>query len=391
MHTPRVPNRREFVRASVAAAGAMSLLPALSSCAGKDSAKPLKVLILGGTGFLGPHMVRSALDRGHEVTIFNRGKTNPQLFPEVEKLEGDRDGNLKALEGHRWDVVLDNSGYVPRHVRDSAQLLKDAADHYLFTSTAGLYKAMFENAWPEGFIDEDAQVAELPEPGSEEVGRYYGQLKGACEEEVRAAFPGRFTITRPGLIVGPGDGTDRFTYYPARIDRGGEMMAFGSAGDPVQYVDARDLADFSLHCVEQRLTNTFHAIGPKDGMTMGQMLEGIAAAIGAQPELTWVPGPFLAESGVPPVSLMPWVDQEGPYHGLARLSPVRCFANGMAFRPFADTVRDTLAWWKEQPEERRSAMRGGLRGGGLAGPASMDQQMKREAEILAAWKARPAG
>ena len=389
MTTQRQTTRRQFIHASVVAGGAMALWPALSSCGG--AGRPLKVLILGGTGFLGPHMVRSALARGHEVSMFNRGKTNTHLFPDVEKLIGDRDGDLKSLEGRRWDVVLDNSGYVPRHVRDSAQLLKDSADHYLFTSTAGLYQAMFENEWPEGYIDEDSPVGGLPEPESEEVGRYYGQLKAACEQEVQRAFPGRYTVTRPGLIVGPEDNTDRFTYYPARIDRGGEMIAFGNPGDPVQYVDARDLADFSLHCVEQKLVNTFHAIGPRDGMTMGQLLEQTRSAIGASTELTWVPGPFLQESGVPPVSLMPWVSQEGPYSGLARLSPVRCFENGMVFRPFADTVRDTLAWWKEQPEERRQAMRGGLRGGTLApGPASMEQQMAREAEILAAWKARPA-
>ena len=380
-------NRRDFIKTSLAAGATLALGQGLTACAGSSSPS-LKVLILGGSGFIGPHMVQAALDRGYEVSIFNRGKTNPHLFPQVEKLIGDRDGNLTALEGRKWDVVIDNSGYVPRLVRDSATLLSNAADHYLFTSTGGVYAAIYDGNWPDGYTNEDAPLSPLAEPDSEDVSKYYGQLKAVCEQEVKNAFPGRYTISRPGLIVGPGDSTDRFTYYPARLDRGGEMMAFGTPADPVQYIDARDLADFSLLCVEQRIVNTFNSIGPKDLMTMGQMLEGARAAIGADTELTWVSSAFLAEWEVAPASMMPWISPEGAVSGLAKLDSARAFANGLSFRPYADTVRDTLEWWKAQSHERREAMRGGLRGGDLApGPASMDQQMSREAEILAAWKA----
>ncbi len=383
--------RRKFIVTTVAAGTAVALSPVLTAL-GSGHVKPLKVLILGGSGFIGPHMVQAALDRGHEVSIFNRGKTNPHLFPEIEKLVGDRGGDLAALKGRQWDVVIDNSGYVPRHVRNSAQLLKDAAEHYLFTSTGGVYAAVYDGNWPEGYTDEDAPLSVLPEPESEEVSKYYGQLKVVCEQEAQRAFPGRNTISRPGLIVGPGDGTDRFTYYPARVSKGGVMLAFGTAQDPVQYIDARDLADFSLYCVEQRQVGIYNTIGPEQPFTMGQMLNQIKAAIGADTRFTWVPAGFLAESEVATGSVMPWVSPEGVISGIARLSPARAFQNGLAFRPFVETVRDTLEWWNSQPEDRRQAMRGGLRGGGLDfGPASIEQQMVREAAILEAWQASLAG
>ncbi len=393
-----VRSRRDFLRTT---GGAALITPFLASCGapsgdegtGQAGAAPMRVLILGGTGFIGPHMVEYALERGHTVSVFNRGRTNPGLFADsVEKLVGDRDGDLTSLEGKTWDVVIDNSGYVPRHVRDSAQLLSGAADHYLFTSTAGVYAGWYNEQWPEGGItNEDAPLAALPEPESEDVGRWYGQLKVKCEEEVMAAFPGgQATITRPGLIVGPGDSTDRFTYYPLRVSRGGEMLAFGNASDPVQYIDARDLARFTVHCVEQRVAGVFNALGPRQEFTMGQMLESMRDVTGADTTFTWVPSAFLEEWGVTGFSMMPWIPQDGPLWGAARFGREAAFQNGMVFRPFEDTVRDTLEWWTSLPEERRMAMRAGLRGGSLSPqePASLDAQMTREAEILAAWHAQ---
>jgi len=403
-------NRRGFIRMTTAAGGALALGPMLTGCAqgggdadeaqgaegGERAAvqKSLRVLILGGTGFIGPHMVRAAQARGHEVTIFNRGKSNTHLFPDVEKLVGDRDGDLESLKGHTWDVVIDNSGYVPRHVRDSAQLLKDAAELYLFTSTAGVYEAWYDGSWPEGETDEDAPLSVLGEPGSEEVGKWYGQLKVLCEQEVQEAFPGRNCISRPGLIVGPGDSTDRFTYYPLRVAQGGEMIAFGNPTDPVQYIDARDLAAFCLHCVEQRTVGVFNTLGPRETFTMGEMLEGIKSAIGADTTFTWVPPNFLIEAevigeGMMGAMLMPWIPQDGTLSGAARFARERAFANGLVFRPYAETARDTLEWFKSLPEDRQAQMRAGLRGGELPmEPASIEQQMAREAKILEAWHAK---
>jgi len=402
-------NRRDFIRMTTAAGGALALGPMLTGCgqgggAGRGAERPapqksLKVLILGGTGFIGPHMVREAQARGHEVTIFNRGKTHTELFPDVEKLIGDRDpevgDGLSSLKGHTWDVVIDNSGYVPRHVRGSAQLLKDQAEFYLFTSTAGVYQAWYDGSWPEGETDEDAPLSVLGEPGSEEVGKWYGQLKVLCEKEVQEAFPGANTISRPGLIVGPGDSTDRFTYFPLRVSKGGEMMAFGNPTDPVQYIDARDLAAFCLHCVEQRIVGVFNTLGPRDVFTMAGMLDGSKAALGADTTFTWVPEDFLVEQGVigegmMGAVLMPWIPQNGSLAGAARFSRERAFSNGLTFRPFDQTARDTVEWFTSLPEDRQAQMRAGLRGGALefGKPASIEQQMAREAEVLKAWHAR---
>lgn len=389
------PTRRQFLGGAAAATGAL----AFWRCTVPE-AQALRILILGGTGFLGPHMVRYARMRGHTVTLFNRGRTNTHLFPEVEKLVGDRDGQLGALEGGTWDVVLDNSGYVPRHVRDSAQLLKDASDFYLFTSTAGVYASWYgadggmkaapgEPEWPEGGTTEDDPTVVLPEPESEDVGQWYGHLKVLCEEAVREAYgDDRCVITRPGLIVGPEDTTDRFTYYPVRLDRGGEVIAFGAPDDPVQYIDARDLAAWSIRLCEERVSGTYNAVAPLGGMRMGDLLEGMRSAIGASVNFTWVPGAFLAGQGVPEFSLPPWTNQDGPFAGATSFRADRAFAAGLTSRPLAETTVDTLEWWKSLPQERREGMRAGLRGGDLEfGAATMDAQMTREAEILAAWRA----
>lgn len=387
--------RRQFLGQAAVATGAL----ALWRCA-PPAPQTLRILILGGTGFIGPHMVRYALDRGHSVTLFNRGRTNTHLFPEVEKLVGDRDGQLGALEGRNWDVVLDNSGYVPRHVRDSAQLLSDASDHYLFTSTAGVYASWYgpdggmksapgEPAWPEGGTTEDDPTVVLPEPDSEDVGRFYGHLKVLCEDAVMEAYgDDRCVITRPGLIVGPGDTTDRFTYYPVRIDRGGEVVAFGAPDDPVQYIDARDLAGWSIRLCEERASGVYNAVAPLGGMRMGDFLEGVHSITDAQASFTWVPGSFLAEQGVPEFSLPPWTSQDGPFAGATSFRADRAFAAGLTARPLTETTLDTLEWWKSLPDDRRQQMRAGLRGGDLEfGPASMDAQMEFEARILEAWRA----
>jgi len=360
----------------------------LGGCRGGDSVTPdasgagqgpdpsdgaMDILILGGTGFLGPHFVRTALARGHAVTLFNRGKTNPHLFPELEKLRGDRRaGDLSALEGRRFDAVIDTSGYVPRHVTASAELLSTSGQ-YLFVSSVSAYRDQGQAGLSVG-----DPLAPHPEPGSEELPTYYGPLKALCEQAAEAAMPGKTTVIRPGLIVGPGDPTDRFTYWPVRLARGGEMIAPGEPRDPVQLIDARDLAAFMVECVERNLTRTYNAVGPADRLDVEAMLgAGIdALGLGAEVELTWIPAAFLAEHEVMPWMHMPvWVPPDDPeFGGLGSVDASGARADGLRFRPLAETMVETLAYWNELPAERRAEPRAGL-------PAA------REAEVLAAWNA----
>ena len=230
--------RRRFLAMSATATGALSM----GITPRAEDAQPLRILILGGTGFIGPHMVEWALARGHQITLFNRGRTNTNLFPKVEKLVGDRDGALDALETGRWDAVIDNSGYVPRHVRDSAELLQDRAEQYLFISSISAYADFAQPG-----LDETYRLGTLADPGVEEVNaETYGPLKVLCERALAAAFGDNATIVRPGYIVGPGDSTDRWTYWPVRLAAGGHMLVPGTPADRVQLIDARDLARFVM-------------------------------------------------------------------------------------------------------------------------------------------------
>lgn len=332
---------------------------------------PLSILILGGTGFLGPHFVRGALERGHSVTLFNRGKTNPHLFPELERLRGDRrEGDLSALEGRRFDAVIDTSGYIPAHVTAAATLLASSGQ-YLFVSSVSAYRDQGKSGLAVG----DA-LAPHPEPGNDKLPDFYGPLKALCEQAAEAAMPGKTTVIRPGLIVGPGDPTDRFTYWPARIARGGEMIAPGEPDDPVQLIDARDLAAFMIDCVERRLTNTYNAVGPAQRLSVSAMLRAGIDEIGGDASLTWIPAAFLAEHEVTPWMDMPvWVPpSDAEFGGLGSVDGSAAVADGLGCRPLAQTMADTLAYWNELPESRRAEPRAGL------APA-------REAELLAAWHA----
>ena len=318
--------------------------------------QPMHLLILGGTGFLGPHFVRAATARGHMVTLFNRGKTNPHLFPELEKLRGDRRGDLSALHGRSFDGVIDTSGYMPAHVAASAKLLKDSKQ-YLFVSSVSAYA---DQSRP---MDEQADLAELEDPDTEEVMKYYGPLKAACERAAQAEMPAATTVIRPGLIVGPGDPTDRFTYWPVRVARGGEVLAPGRPGDPVQYVDGRDLADFMLRCMEQRLTKTYNAAGPLEATTIGSLLGSCKTVSGSDATFTWADTEFLAEQQIAPWMGMPvWVPPGSEVAGLVRVDASRAAADGFATRPTEETVRDTLDWWATLPDERTGKLRAGITG-----------------------------
>lgn len=367
--------RRTFLE-SAAAAAAMA---ALAGCAKKNDGATKqvakgagrKILILGGTGFLGPQLVEAALQRGHTLTLFNRGKTRPGLFPDVEKLRGDRDGKLDALKGRRWDAVIDTSGYVPRIVKMSADLLKDSVDHYLFVSSISVYDE------PKAGSGEDAALMTMEDPANEEVRKHYGALKALSEGAAEASMPGRVTNIRPGLIVGPGDPTDRFTYWPVTIDRAGEqgtpVLAPGDGTDPVQFIDVRDLAAWMIGVVEKKTTGVFNAVGPEGRLAMSGLLDACKQGASSDAELVWVPASFLEKKEVSPWMEMPvWVP--APDNGFSQLSSAKAIAAGLAFRPVLETVEGTLAWWKTLPEERRAKLRAGI-------------SPERETELLAAWKA----
>lgn len=342
--------------------------------------KPLKMLILGGTAFLGPEIVEAAQAHGHTLTLFNRGKTNPGLFPDLETLLGDRDPKkapgLDALKDRKWDAVIDTSGYVPRVVKASAELLAPNVPHYVFISTISVFG---DTSKPN--MAEDGPLATVPDETSEDVNQYYGALKALCEKAAEAAMPGKVANVRPGLIVGPGDRSDRYTYWPVRVARGGEVLAPGDGSDPVQYIDVRDLAQWVVHLVEARTMGVFNATGPADKLTMKAFLDACQAGCGqdgkpAEASFTWVDTAFLEQQQVSPWSDLPvWVPAQGDSAGFATIDCRKAIGAGLKFRPPVETAHDTLAWWQQQPDERRAKLRGGL-------------TPEREAEVLAQWKAR---
>lgn len=301
----------------------------------------MNVLILGGLSFLGRHLVEQGLQRGHRITVFTRGRHNPEAYPEIEKLRGDRDGDLAALEGRRWDVALDTSGYVPRVVRDSAQLLADAVEHYTFVSSINVYRDISTPG-----TDEHAEVARLDDPTVEEItGESYGPLKALCEEAVERELPGRTLVVRPGLIVGRYDPSDRFTYWPHRVAAGDEVLAPGTPQDPVQIIDAHDLACWMIRLAERRVTGVFNATGPDYPLSIGRVLDEAKAESGSDAVFTWLPAEFLEQQGIQAWQDLPaWVPDAGEYRGFSRVDCRRAFAAGLTFRPLRDTIHDTRAW-----------------------------------------------
>jgi 2'-hydroxyisoflavone reductase len=381
-------SRRDFLTTSALAGGSLgvaALVPdPLATLLAQPAARPLRILVLGGTGFIGPHQVRYAVARGHKVTLFNRGRTNPGLFKGVAGIEeriGDRapnPGNYDSLKTGEWDVVIDNPTTRPRWVREAAAAVKGRAGQYVFISTISVYA---KNDTPGA--DESAVVATTTTPEVESGPEFmplYGPLKALSEQEAEKAFPGRATIIRPGLIVGVGDLTDRFTYWPVRISRGGTVLA-PPADDPVQIIDARDLAEWTIRCCEQRVYGVYNATGPAARFTVRQMLEGIKSTVGSTATFVHAPASFL-EKQQPPVrgwsDLPVWVPPVGDTAGFTQRSIARALAKGLTFRPYADTVKETLAFYAQQTEERKAQLRAGL-------------SAEREAAVLAAWKARPSG
>jgi 2'-hydroxyisoflavone reductase len=373
-YSPVPTTRRHFIKLSAATAGAFAFPVRSTTLFAEQSVKPLLILILGGTGFTGPYQVRYALSRGHKVTTFNRGKTHPGELPkEVEQLIGDRNGQLDALKGRKWDVAIDNPTTLPAWVRDAAEILKENVERYVFISTISVYADTGKG------VDETAPLAkyEGADPYKETLEamkasgyKTYGPLKALSEKEAEKWFPGKTLIIRPGLIVGPRDETDRFTYWPVRIERGGEVLAPGTPTDPVQFIDARDLAEWTIRMVENRETGIYNATGPAKPLVIGEMLDQIKRALNPDSKFTWVPADFFEQEKVEAWSDMPvWTGEES---GMARTNITRALAKGLTFRPLAETARDTLAWFKSQPQDRQSKLRAGL-------------TPEREAEVLAAW------
>ena len=341
--------------------------------------KPLRILILGGTGFLGPATIDAALARGHSVTMFNRGRTRPELYPMVEKLQGDRDPNidqgLKALENGRWDVVIDNSGYFPRTVKASAELLSTRCNQYIFISSISAY------AEPNPVRgDEDAPLATIDDPTIESFGprsENFGPLKALCEQAVQAAMPGRATIVRPGYIVGPDDNSGRFTYWPVKFDNTGKILAPGNPNDPVQIIDVRDLGEWLVKLAEDGATGTFNACGTDIGLKWGQVIDACIEASTAdpKPEVVWASTDIIEKSigiGTYPI----WIANKGHYAGFHNWSNEKAIKAGLKFRPLIDTVKDTLAWYREQQKIENGRTR--LAGPTPEGEARVWETLKKE-------------
>jgi 2'-hydroxyisoflavone reductase len=371
--------RREFVKNSLLTGAAAGLAgntlgsQAWAALTRLRAERQLKILILGGTAFLGPAIVEIARMRGHEITLFNRGRTNPHLFPDMEKIVGDRRESHDALRGRKWDVVIDTSGYYPRVVREAAAALEGNVGQYIFISTISVYADFSEPG-----LNEHSPVGVIDDETTEEItAETYGPLKALCEQAAEKAMPGRACNIRPGLIVGPMDRSDRFTYWPVRIARGGEVLVPDTPDVVTQVIDVRDLAEYIVGCAEKHINGTFNTTSPAGELTMGEIFDACKAVSGSDAAFTWVSADWLAEKEVQAWTDLPvWVPLEGAEAGHPYIDVSRALATGLVFRPIRETVRDTLSWWANEPQERRE------------GPMRSGLTAEREADLLAQWHAR---
>jgi 2'-hydroxyisoflavone reductase len=353
--------RRDLLKTAAAAAAAALGTHRLFAQTEKKT-----LLILGGTRFLGPEVVDAAKRSGWKISLFNRGKSNPGMFPDLEHLPGDRNGDLKSLEGRSWDAVVDTSGYFPRQVKDSATLLAPRVAQYVYISSISVFKDLSRRG-----VDESGALATAEPDAKEITNGNYGGLKALCEAAAEAAMPGRVTNVRPGLIVGPNDLTDRFTYWPVRVARGGEVLAPNRPEDAVQFIDVRDLGNWIVKCLDAKTVGVFNATG--DPLPVGTLLDTCKAVSGSDARFTWVDAAFLEAQKVSAWSDLPcWLPPTGEDAGGNWVRNARAVGKGLAFRPLKDTCTDTLAWWKAQPAERRAKLKAGL-------------TADREAAVLAAW------
>ncbi|MBK7404833.1 MAG: NAD-dependent epimerase/dehydratase family protein [Phycisphaerales bacterium] len=387
-------SRREFLSTAAAGAAGVMLSPYAAYGALGRSQAPLRILILGGTGFLGPHCVEACRARGHALTLFNRGRTenvtghkfegedgieirhgnrDPLKLAADDQPEGpDNPKGLASLAEGEWDGVIDTSGYWPRIVGASAELLAPRVQQYLFISTVSVYASNEEVG-----ADVTAPLGTMADPTVEEFGQQfenYGPAKVLCEQACEKALPGRVTVLRPGLIVGPGDTTGRFTSWPVRVAKGGEVLAPGTPSDPIQLIDVRDLAAWVVHCLEQKVMGTYDAVGPLDGeLNMGGVLEGCKTAAASDATFTWADADFLDAHGVSAWGDMPlWVPPRGDSAGFHRRNVKRSYEAGMKLRSVDETAKATLDWYNELPADSRFKRLAGI-------------DAEREAEVLKAW------
>ncbi len=375
--------RRQFIGTSLALGigSTIKANPLQKAAVQKTKDKKLKILILGGTSFLGPHQIAYALERGHEVSTFTRGKTVPkiheELFTKVESLIGDREDNLEALKNREWDVVIDNSGRKTKWTEDTAQLLKDNVGYYMYTSSISVYYPFVGD----DFSETRSLVTEMPKDVSEnEVRTYeYGVMKATSEIATMDAFGAdRSIIVRPTLIVGPGDRTDRFPYWVVRLEKGGDVLVPGKKDEVVQYIDVRDLSEWMIRLLENKAAGTYNGSGPAFDMTTNAFVHGIHASYNSPVNYTQVDdADFLTSNGV--TGIQPWVVQLPQFAGMSKSDNSRAIAAGLTFRPLCDTVHATHEWWysEDVTQERRDKM--------MTGKGSM---MAREADILRKWKER---
>ena len=338
----------------------------------QNSPRSLDILILGGTGFIGPFQVRSALDRGHSVTLFNRG-SGRNMFPYLETLRGDRNGDYESLKGRRWDVVIDNATNNRQWIETAAEALKDSVDQFIFVSSRSAYSDVSRVPMTADAPTWTFETAGVPD---DQDRLPYGLGKAEMERIAQRIMPGRTTILRPGLIIGPGDETDRFTYWPVRIDRGGEVLAPGDGTDPIQIIDVRDFTDFTVKLAEDATLGEFNCVGPRTPRPLAELLYGIRAVTTTETSFTWVPREFLARHGVRPYQEMPvWRQPVDGSQGFARFDLTPEVEAGLTFRSLADTATATLEYHYSRPAERQQNFRSGL---------SAD----RETEVLSAWHAQ---
>jgi len=355
-------SRRTFIKKALAAGVAIPLIgPSILSCKDDLKSKKLKILILGGTSFLGPHQVKYATDRGHEVSIFTRGKTQPtvhkEAFEKVEQLVGNRENNLKALENRSWDLVIDNSGRNVKWTRDTAQLLKDSCGLYLYISSTGVYFPYFT-----GDLKESQEVLlEEPENIEDEnlkLEYWYGVMKAKSELEASDAFgKDRTIVVRPTYMFGPGDRTDRFTHWPVRLAKGGDVLVPGKKEDPVQYIDVRDVAEWCIRLAEQNLTGTYNAVGPKESITMQEFVAEAAKAFDVKHNFVYVEDyDFLKENNL--YYIVPWIMPDKYNYGSALVNTDKAMKNGLTIRDIIISIKETHDWWYSDAltQERRDKL-----------------------------------